>query len=168
SGKTNTIAWTAHRLARLHDKSNEKVFDKVIIVSDRRVLDAQLQQAVEQVDDTGGSVAVIDPAAVRRSGGSKSRALMDALTGSSLIIVVTLQTFPEVKKRLETTLGMKNFAVIVDEAHTSQTGKTAAELKKVLTEGGEVADDDGEFDGQDVINQLVEADADRERQIAAE
>lgn len=167
SGKTNTIAWTAHRLARLHDRSNEKVFDKVIVVSDRRVLDAQLQQAVEQVDDTGSAVAVIDSAAVRRTGGSKSRALKDALTGSSLIIVVTLQTFPEVKKRLETTLGTKNFAVIVDEAHTSQSGKTAGELKKVLTEGGEVADDN-EFDGQDVINQLVEADADRERQIAAE
>lgn len=167
SGKTNTIAWTAHRLARLHDRSNKKVFDKVIIVSDRRVLDAQLQQAVEQVDDTGGSVAVIDSAAVRRSGGSKSRALLDALIGSSLIIVVTLQTFPFVKDLLETKLGSKNFAVIVDEAHTSQSGKTAAELKKVLTEGVEVADDD-EFDGQDVINQLVEADAAREGQIAAE
>ena len=167
SGKTNTIAWTAHRLARLHDRSNEKVFDKVIIVSDRRVLDAQLQQAVEQVDDTGGSVAVIDSAAVRRSGGSKSRALLDALTGSSLIIVVTLQTFPFVKDLLETKLGAKNFAVIVDEAHTSQSGKTAAELKKVLTEGGEVADED-ELDGQDVINQLVESDEARERQIASE
>lgn len=168
SGKTNTIAWTAHRLARLHCRSNEKVFDKVIIVSDRRVLDSQLQQAVEQVDDTGSSVAVIDSAAVRRSGGSKSRALLDALIGSSLIIVVTLQTFPFVKDLLETTLGTKNFAVIVDEAHTSQTGKTAAELKKVLTEGGEVADDEGELDGQDVINQLVEADTARERQIASE
>ncbi|GAB3556221.1 type I restriction endonuclease subunit R [Spelaeicoccus albus] len=167
SGKTNTIAWTAHRLARLHDRSNEKVFDKVIIVSDRRVLDAQLQQAVEQVDDARGIVAVIDSPAVRRSGGSKSRALLDALTGSSLIIVVTLQTFPFVKDLLETKLGTKNFAVIVDEAHTSQSGKTAAELKNVLTEGGELADDD-EFDGQDVINQLVEADAARERQIAAE
>ena len=168
SGKTNTIAWTAHRLARLHDRSNEKVFDKVIIVSDRRVLDAQLQQAVEQVDDTGSSVAVIDSAAVRRSGGSKSRALLDALIGSSLIIVVTLQTFPYVKDLLETTLGTKNFAVIVDEAHTSQSGKTAAELKKVLTEGGEVADDEGELDGQDVVNQLVEAEPDPERQIASE
>ncbi|MFP3470736.1 DEAD/DEAH box helicase family protein, partial [Micrococcus sp. SIMBA_144] len=118
SGKTNTIAWTAHRLARLHDQTNEKVFDKVLIVSDRRVLDAQLQQAVEQVDDTVGTVAVIDSAAVRRSGGSKSRALLDALTGSALIIVVTIQTFPYVKGLLETTLSDKNFAVIVDEAHT--------------------------------------------------
>lgn len=167
SGKTNTIAWTAHRLARLHDSDNEKVFDKVLIVSDRRVLDAQLQQAVEQVDDTVGTVAVIDSAAVRRSGGSKSRALLDALTGSALIIVVTIQTFPYVKGLLETTLGDKNFAVIIDEAHTSQSGKTAADLKKVLTEGGQVTDPE-EVDSQDVVNQVVEADITRERQIAAE
>lgn len=167
SGKTNTIAWTAHRLARLHDGTNTKVFDKVLIVSDRRVLDAQLQQAVEQVDDTVGTVAVIDSAAVRRSGGSKSRALLDALTGSALIVVVTIQTFPYVKGLLETTLGDKKFAVIIDEAHTSQSGKTAADLKKVLTDGGQVADKE-EVDSQDIVNQVVEADVAREQQIAAE
>lgn len=167
SGKTNTIAWTAHRLARLHDHSNEKVFDKVLIVSDRRVLDAQLQQAVEQVDDTKGTVAVIDSSAVRRSGGSKSRALLDALTGSALVVVVTIQTFPYVKGLLETALGDKNFAVIIDEAHTSQSGKSASDLKKVLTEGGQV-NDENELDSQDVVNQVVEADAARERQIAEE
>ncbi|ORI18328.1 type I restriction endonuclease subunit R [Rhodococcus sp. 1168] len=167
SGKTNTIAWTAHRLARLHDAANEKVFDKVLIVSDRRVLDAQLQQAVEQVDDTVGTVAVIDSAAVRRSGGSKSRALLDALTGSALIVVVTIQTFPYVKGLLDTTLGDKNFAVIIDEAHTSQSGKTASDLKKVLTEGGQVATDE-EVDSQDVVNEIVETDDAREAQIAAE
>ncbi|BDU04612.1 type I restriction endonuclease subunit R [Nocardia cyriacigeorgica] len=168
SGKTNTIAWTAHRLARLHNQANEKVFDKVLIVSDRRVLDAQLQQAVEQVDDTVGTVAVIDSAAVRRSGGSKSRALLDALTGSALIVVVTIQTFPYVKGLLDTTLGDRNFAVIIDEAHTSQSGKTAADLKKVLTEGGGQVTDEDEVDSQDIVNQVVEADAARERQIAAE
>ncbi|MGP5044789.1 DEAD/DEAH box helicase family protein [Glutamicibacter sp. BW77] len=167
SGKTNTIAWTAHRLARLHNASNTKVFDKVLIVSDRRVLDAQLQQAVEQVDDTVGTVAVIDSAAVRRSGGSKSRALLDALTGSALIVVVTIQTFPYVKGLLETTLGDRNFAVIIDEAHTSQSGKTAADLKKVLTDGGQLTDEE-ELDSQDVVNQVVEADVAREQQIAAE
>jgi type I restriction enzyme R subunit len=167
SGKTNTIAWTAHRLARLHDESNTKVFDKVLIVSDRRVLDAQLQQAVEQVDDTVGTVAVIDSAAVRRSGGSKSRALLDALTGSALIVVVTIQTFPYLKGLLETTLGDKNFAVIIDEAHTSQSGKTAADLKRVLTDGAQVTDDE-EVDSQDVVNQVVEADVARELKIAAE
>lgn len=167
SGKTNTIAWTAHRLARLHDRSNEKVFDKILIVSDRRVLDAQLQQAVEQVDDTVGTVAVIDSVAVRRSGGSKSRALLDALTGSALIVVVTIQTFPFVKELLDTTLGDRNFAVIIDEAHTSQSGKTASDLKKVLTEGGQVTDEN-ELDSQDVVNLVVEEDVARERKIAKE
>jgi type I restriction enzyme R subunit len=167
SGKTNTIAWTAHRLARLHDTANEKVFDKILIVSDRRVLDAQLQQAVEQVDDTVGTVAVIDSAAVRRSGGSKSRALLDALTGSALIVVVTIQTFPYVKALMETTLGDKNFAVIIDEAHTSQSGKTAADLKKVLAEGGQVSDED-QVDSQDIVNELVEEDASLDERIAKE
>ncbi|MGJ9371688.1 type I restriction endonuclease subunit R [Nesterenkonia sp. CF4.4] len=167
SGKTNTIAWTAHRLARLHDQTNAKVFDKVLIVSDRRVLDAQLQQAVEQVDDTVGTVAIIDSAAIRRSGGSKSRALLDALMGSALIVVVTIQTFPHVKKLLETTLGHRNFAVIIDEAHTSQSGKTANDLKKVLTESGEITDED-ELDSQDIVNQVVESESAREQQIAAE
>lgn len=167
SGKTNTIAWTAHRLARLHDASNTKVFDKVLIVSDRRILDAQLQQAVEQVDDTIGTVALIDSTAVRRSGGSKSRALLDALTGSALIVVVTIQTFPYVKGLLETTLGDKNFAVIIDEAHTSQSGKTAADLKKVLTDGGQLTDEE-ELDSQDIVNQVVEADVAREQRIAVE
>src|SRR5699024_10226676 len=135
SGKTNTIAWTAHRLARLHDRPNAQVFGKVIIVSDRRALDAQLQQALAQVDDTGGSVAVTDSSAAGRSGGSESPALLDALTGSPLNIDVTLQAFRFVKDLLLTKHGTKNFAVIVDAAHTAQSGKTAAELKKVLTEG---------------------------------
>ena len=168
SGKTNTIAWTAHRLARLHDEDNRKVFDKVLIVSDRKVIDRQLQDAVDQVDDAAGSVAVIDSAAVRRSGGSKSRALLDALTGSALIVVVTIQTFPHVKGLLETTLGDRSFAVIIDEAHTSQSGKTAADLKKVLTEGGEQIAEDEMIDTQDVVNDLLSADDERERQITAE
>ena len=168
SGKTNTIAWTAHRLARLHSEDNRKVFDKVLIVSDRKVIDRQLQDAVEQVDDTAGSVAVIDSAAVRRSGGSKSRALLDALTGSALIVVVTIQTFPYVKGLLETTLGDRSFAVIIDEAHTSQSGKTAADLKKVLSEGSEQIAEDEMIDTQDVVNDLLSADDERERRITAE
>ncbi|MEV7099751.1 type I restriction endonuclease [Amycolatopsis sp. NPDC051045] len=168
SGKTNTIAWSAHRLARLHDTANNKVFDKVLIISDRKVLDRQLQDAVDQVDDSSGSVAMIDSAAVRRSGGSKSRALLDALTGPALIVVVTIQTFPYVKSVLETTLGDKNFAVIIDEAHTSQSGKTAAELKKVLTEGGEQIAEDETVDTQDVVNDLLTADDEREQRISAE
>ncbi|MET9397523.1 type I restriction endonuclease [Kitasatospora sp. NPDC002965] len=170
SGKTNTIAWTAHRLARLHDGDNRKVFDKVLIVSDRKVLDRQLQEAVSQVDDSGDLVAVIDSASVRRSGGSKSRALLDALTGPALIIVVTIQTFPYVKGLIDTTLGDRAFAVIVDEAHTSQYGKTANALKQVITDGGQVAEDEP-VDTQDVVNELLSADderAKREQRISAE
>ena len=122
---------------------------------------------MEQVDDTVGTVAVIDSSAVRRSGGSKSRALLDALTGSALIIVVTIPTFQYLKGLLETTLGDRNFAVIVDEAHTSQSGKTAADLKKVLTQGGQITDED-ELDSQDIVNQMVESDVAREQQIARE
>ena len=107
------------------------------------------------------------PQPVRRSGGSKSRALLDALTGSALIVVVTIQTFPYVKGLLDTTLGDKNFAVIIDEAHTSQSGKTAADLKKVLTDGGQITDDE-EMDSQDIVNQVVEAEVARERRIAVE
>ncbi|MFD9749336.1 type I restriction endonuclease subunit R [[Kitasatospora] papulosa] len=167
SGKTNTIAWTAHCLAQLHDGDNHKIFDKVLIVSDRKVLDRQLQEAVSQVDDSGDSVAVIDSAAVRRSGGSKSRALLDALTGPALVVVVTIQTFPYVKSLIDTTLGDKVFAVIVDEAHTSQSGKTANALKKLLTEGGQVNEDEA-VDTQDVINELLSADDEREQRISAE
>ncbi|MEW1629354.1 DEAD/DEAH box helicase family protein [Streptomyces sp. NPDC089173] len=170
SGKTNTIAWTAHHLAQLHDGDNHKVFDKVLIVSDRKVLDRQLQEAVSQVDESGGSVAVIDSAAVRRSGGSKSRALLDALTGPALVVVVTIQTFPYVKGLIDTTLGDKVFAIIVDEAHTSQSGKTANALKTVLAEGGQIAEDEA-IDTQDVINEILTAadeQAKIERRISAE
>lgn len=170
SGKTNTIAWSAHRLARLHDETNAKVFDKVVIVSDRKVLDRQLQDAVNQVDDTAGSVEVIDSAAIRRAG-SKSAALRDALTGPALIVVVTIQTFPYVKGLLDTTLGDKNFVVLVDEAHTSQSGKTAGELKKLLADGSEMAEDEP-IDSQDVMNDLVAGDSGRasalDKQIAAD
>ncbi|MET9259104.1 DEAD/DEAH box helicase family protein [Amycolatopsis sp. NPDC004079] len=168
SGKTNTIAWSAHRLARLHDAGNEKVFDKVVVVSDRKVLDRQLQDAVEQVDDNSNSIAVIDSSAVRRSGGSKGRALLDALAGPALIVVVTIQTFPYVKGLLETKLGDKNFAVIVDEAHTSQSGKTAADLKTVLAANSEQAGESELADKQDVVNNLLAADDERERRIRAE
>lgn len=166
SGKTNTIAWSAHRLARLHDAANEKVFDKVLIVSDRRVLDKQLQEAVAQIDDTVGTVAVID-STLCDARAARSPGPGGCLTGSALIVVVTIQTFPHVKSVLETTLGDRNFAVIVDEAHTSQSGKTATELKQVLTEGGELTNDE-DVDGEDLINQLVAEDLARERRILAE
>ncbi len=155
SGKTNSIAWTAHRLARLQ-VDNEKVFDSVVVVTDRNVLDAQLQDAIKQIDATAqqgqayaGIVAAIDIDEARKQGAtSKSGLLAKALTNGKLIIVCTIQTFPFAMKEIRENAGLKGrrFAVIADEAHSSQSGRTAAELKAVLTaeelaeveEGGEV------------------------------
>ncbi|WP_072368982.1 type I restriction endonuclease [Hyphomicrobium sp. NDB2Meth4] len=147
SGKTNSIAWTAHFLADLHDDTNEKLFSSVIVVSDRNVIDAQLQAAIFDFERTTGVVAVITDAE-----SSKSAALADALAAGKKIIVCTIQTFPfalEAVREAATTQG-KRFAVIADEAHSSQTGQAAAKLKQVLTaeeakeleDGGEVSMDD--------------------------
>ncbi|MCT2281776.1 DEAD/DEAH box helicase family protein [Micromonospora chalcea] len=157
SGKTNTIAWTAHRLARLHTTENQKMFDKVLVISDRRVLDRQLQDAVRQVDNTSDLVTTIDAAEVRRAGGSKSKALAAALSGKSLIVIVTIQTFPFVMDLMTGDLAGKNFAVIVDEAHTSQSGATAADLRKVLTTGGVEVAEDEEISAEDVLNAKITA-----------
>ena len=94
SGKTNSIAWTAHRLATAARSSNEKVFDSVIVVTDRNVLDAQLQEAIKQIDNDQGIVVAIDRDEAARAGGSKSGLLAKALPDGKLIIVVTIQTFP--------------------------------------------------------------------------
>ena len=148
SGKTNTIAWTAHRLARLH-VDDRKVFDSVIVVVDRTVLDSQLQDAIRQIDGTGKIVATISPEDVRKAGAkSKSGLLAQALKNGELIIAVTVQTFPHALNEIRTDAGLKGkrFAVIADEAHSSQSGQISSKLKQVLTaeevkeieEGGEV------------------------------
>ncbi|MBM7460755.1 type I restriction endonuclease subunit R [Rhodococcus coprophilus] len=148
SGKTNTIAWTAHRLARLH-VDDEKVFDSVIVVVDRTVLDGQLQEAIRQIDGSGKIVSTISPEDVRKAGAkSKSGLLATALKTGELIIAVTVQTFPYALEavRKESSLKGRRFAVIADEAHSSQTGEVSKKLKAVLTaeevneieEGGEV------------------------------
>ena len=148
SGKTNTIAWTAHRLARLH-VNDEKVFDSVIVVVDRNVLDGQLQEAIRQIDGSGKIVATISPEDVRKAGAkSKSGLLATALKNGELIIAVTVQTFPFAFDEIRADKGLrgKRFAVIADEAHSSQSGKISSKLKAVLTaeeikeieEGGEV------------------------------
>ncbi|MYT30911.1 MULTISPECIES: DEAD/DEAH box helicase family protein [unclassified Streptomyces] len=148
SGKTNTIAWTAHRLARLH-VDDRKVFDSVIVVVDRTVLDSQLQEAIRQIDGTGKIVATISPEDVRKAGAkSKSGLLAQALKNGELIIAVTVQTFPHALDEIRTDAGLKGkrFAVIADEAHSSQSGQISSKLKQVLTaeevkeieEGGEV------------------------------
>ena len=147
SGKTNSIAWTAHFLAELHDAKNNKIFDTVLVVSDRTVIDTQLQEAIFDFERTSGVVATIT-----NKDGSKSSKLAEALDGSKKIVVCTIQTFPfalEAVRELAATKG-KRFAVIADEAHSSQTGEAASKLKAVLSpeelaelnDGGEVSTED--------------------------
>ncbi|NKN13966.1 type I restriction endonuclease subunit R [Rhizobium laguerreae] len=147
SGKTNSIAWSAHFLADLHDEQHRKVFDTVIVVSDRNVIDTQLQEAIFGFERTTGVVATITS-----EGGAKSGKLAEALAGGKKIVVCTLQTFPfaiNAVRELAATQG-KKFAVIADEAHSSQTGETASKLKQVLSaeelaelgDGGEVSTED--------------------------
>lgn len=146
SGKTRSIAWAAHRLATLHDDANQKVFDTVIVVTDRNVLDAQLQEAITQIEAKQGVVATISSKeAAKKSFNSKSAYLTQTLTSGKLIIVVTIQTFPFVLEAIQENkaLAGRKFVVIADEAHSSQTGQTAAKLKQVLSDQ-EAADlDDG-------------------------
>ncbi|ASO18952.1 type I restriction enzyme R subunit [Actinoalloteichus hoggarensis] len=154
SGKTNTIAWTAHRLARLHVE-DEKVFDSVIVVVDRTVLDGQLQDAIRQIDGTGKIVATISPEDVRKAGAkSKSGLLAQALTNGELIIAVTVQTFPHALEAIRAHSGLKGkrFAVIADEAHSSQSGQTSTKLREVLTADElEEIEDGGEVDVESVL-----------------
>jgi len=149
SGKTNSIAWTAHFLADLHDAKDQKVFDTVIVISDRTVLDDQLREAIMSFERTQGVVAVITG-----EGASKSKELAEALSAGKKIVVCTVQTFPfalEEVRKLAATKG-KRFAVIVDEAHSSQTNETAAKLKMVLS-AAEMAEliDGGVVSAEDIL-----------------
>ena len=137
SGKSNTIAWLAHHLASLHNANDEKIFNSVIIVTDRVVLDRQLQETVAQFEQTDGVVQKID---------KDTHQLTAALAANVPIIITTIQKFPYVMHSIQTkakhgehisldTEG-KRFAVIVDEAHSSQTGETAGELRQVLNKSG--------------------------------
>ncbi len=149
SGKTNSIAWTAHFLADLHDAKDQKLFSTVIVVSDRNVIDGQLQEALSAFERTQGVVVTI-----KSETGSKSGQLAEALAAGKKIIVCTIQTFPfalEAVRELAATQG-KRFAVIADEAHSSQSGETAARLKQVLT-ADEIAalNDGGEVGAEDIL-----------------
>ncbi|ATL65119.1 type I restriction endonuclease subunit R [Nocardia terpenica] len=153
SGKTDSIAWTAHRMARLQI-DNQKVFDSVIVVTDRNVLDAQLQDAIKQIDNDQGIVEAIDRDEAARAGGSKSGLLAKALTDGKLIIVVTIQTFPFAMDEIRKNKGLKGktFAVIADEAHSSQSGQIAGKLKAVLTaEELKDIEDGGDIDIEAVL-----------------
>lgn len=134
SGKSNTIGWLTHRLASLHDSENDRVFDSVIVITDRVVLDKQLQDTIYQFEHKHGVVQKID---------DNSRQLAEALESSVPIIITTLQKFPFVSRQLirlaeergddgDGVLKTRNFAVIIDEAHSSQGGEAATDLKEVL------------------------------------
>jgi len=163
SGKTNSIAWSAHFLADLHDAENNKLFDSVLVVSDRTVLDTQLQEAIFSFERTTGVVATI-----KGERQSKSGELAEALAGGKKIVVCTIQTFPfalRTVQELAATQG-KRFAVIADEAHSSQTGEAASKLKQVLSakELEELADG-GEVSTEDLLAAQMEARANQEAGI---
>lgn len=126
SGKSNSIAWTAYRMASLHNENNDAIFNSVIIITDRRILDQQLQATVSSFDHTLGSVVTIDEK-------KNSGALRDAINDGKRIIVTTLQKFPVIYNEVESAVG-KHYAVIVDEAHSSQTGQSALKLKAALAD----------------------------------
>jgi len=154
SGKSNSIAWLAHQLSSLHDSKNEQVFNSVIVITDRTVLDSQLQETISQFEHKDGVVVRIN----REDGeGSKSEQLTNALERSAAIIIVTIQTFPFIIEaiRERTTLKDKTFAIIADEAHSSQTGKTAKQLREVLT--AEEIEEGVEISAEDVLNATLAA-----------
>ena len=124
SGKSNSIAWTAYRLASLFNADNKPVFSSVIVVTDRTVLDAQLQETISGFDHTLGAVETIGE-------DKNSKDLRNAINNGVRIIVTTLQKFPVIYQEVDEVAG-RNFAVIVDEAHSSQTGNSALKLKAAL------------------------------------
>lgn len=126
SGKSNSIAWTAYRLASLHDENNKAVFSSTIVVTDRTVLDTQLQETISGFEHTLGTVEAIDDK-------KSSKDLRDAINNGSRIIITTLQKFPVIYQEVDKAAG-RNYAIIVDEAHSSQTGSSAMKLKAALAD----------------------------------
>jgi len=151
SGKSNSIAWTAHQLSSLYDQVGNKQFHSIIIVTDRTVLDDQLQDTIYQFEHVDGVVGRISN---KEGDGSKSEKLAAALENSQPIIIVTIQTFPHVLKAIENSLSLKerSYAIIADEAHSSQTGSTARKLKEVL-----MIDTDGEEEptSEDILEATI-------------
>lgn len=168
SGKSNTIGWLAHRLSSLHDSSNKRVFDSVIVVTDRVVLDQQLQDTIYQFEHKRGVVQKID---------ESSRQLAEALENAVPIIITTQQKFPFVSRQLikmaeergqigTGVLPTRHCAVIIDEAHSSQSGETATDLKEVL--GGENLHNEAKMqavnEGHEDLDELYRSMAKRGRQ----
>jgi type I restriction enzyme R subunit len=152
SGKTASIGWSSHLLADLHDENDRKIFDTVLVVSDRSVIDSQLQETLENFERRKGVVA-----SITTEKGIKSDQLRDALSGDKKIVVCTIQTFPALIKKMQelSATSGKRFAVIADEAHSSQTGDAALKLRKVLS----AAEQAGLADGDEVsLDDLLTAD----------
>ncbi|WP_333652239.1 type I restriction endonuclease subunit R, partial [Lacrimispora sp.] len=135
SGKSNSIAWLAHRLSGLHDDNDVKIFQSVIIVTDRRVLDSQLQNTVYQFDHVEGVVQKID---------KNAQQLKEAIEAGTGIIITTLQKFPVIYKEVKS--GNKRFAIIIDEAHSSQTGDAAKKLKRALSDTEKIFEEYAEME----------------------
>lgn len=140
SGKSNSIAWSAYRLASLHNKNNKPIFSSVIVVTDRTVLDAQLQETISNFDHTVGAVETIGE-------GKNSQDLKNAINDGIRIIVTTLQKFPVIYQEVDKVAG-RNFAVIVDEAHSSQTGSSAMKLKTALADTEDALREYAEIEGK--------------------
>jgi len=131
SGKSNSIAWIAHQLASLYDENGQKLFNSVVVVTDRTVLDSQLQDTIYQFEHAHG---VVRPITRDFGNQSKSEQLAEALAAQTRIIIVTIQTFPALFDALDKRpdLAAGRYAVIADEAHSSQTGSSAIKLKAIL------------------------------------
>jgi type I restriction enzyme, R subunit len=154
SGKSNTIAWLAHRLSTLH-AADVKIFDKVVVITDRVVLDQQLQETIYQFEHARGVVVRVE---------KSSQELADALTGEQAkVIITTLQKFPFVMDKVKALPG-RRYAVIVDEAHSSQTGEAAKELRRVLGVRPSEVDSGGDMPADEVEEALARAVAARGRQ----
>jgi len=159
SGKSNSIAWLAHQLSILHDPHEKRVFDSIVVITDRRILDRQLQRTVRQFEQTDGVVENIE---------KTSRQLKEALESGKTIIVSTLQKYPVIATQIGDLAG-KQFAVIVDEAHSSQSGESVKGLKSVLAAGSlEEAEkeDAAEKDEEDELNERIELEMKRRGRLA--
>lgn len=171
SGKTNSISWLSHRLASLHDTKDVKIFDCVVVITDRQVLDRQLQDAIYQIEHAQGVVKAID---------QDSKQLAEALIDGTKIVITTLQKFPFVLRGLlhaagaetqeeatveqktdaakwEAEIAKRRYAIIVDEAHSSQSGETARELKAILGATAKAENPEEEPDWEDRLNQVMQS-----------
>ena len=154
SGKSNSIAWLSHQLSSLHSDAEEAIFNSVIVITDRTVLDNQLQETIASFEHKDGVVVGISR---EGSNESKSSQLADALERGAKIIITTIQTFPFVLDAIQkrTTLKNNSYAIIADEAHSSQTGSSAKKLRDVLT--AEQIEEGVEVSAEDIITAAIES-----------